>query len=450
MAEPALNSPIQCSMLLHHPQQLAAWHRGAGISAARFYQDVAKLAGRLPQAGQVVNLCEDRYHFAVSFAAAIVRQQVTLMPSNNTPGAVNSLLDKTADGYCLTDRSQPGIQARQRLYAELLNGKNGDSIGLPERIEADRQVAILYTSGSTGTPKPNPKSWGELKAEADSALRRFPFLSRSVSSLVATVPAQHMYGLATSIFFPWQGGIAVHTGRPLFPADIAADLALTAAPRVLITTPLHLRACLDAAINWPEIAFIISATAPLSRELAAEAEQQLQTEIYEIYGSTETGSIASRRTLKDECWSLYDGIAMRQEGNRTFAYGGHLPHPVPLNDHTEILSGGRFRLLGRNNDMLKIAGKRASIGDLNQKLLAIPGVIDGVFVPPENPNNEKQRLSALVVAPSLGKQEILRQLAQSIDAAFLPRPLHFVDSLPRNSTGKLPREQLLNLLKAIK
>ncbi|MCG7923697.1 MAG: AMP-binding protein [Candidatus Thiodiazotropha lotti] len=450
MAQPALNSPIHCSMLVHHPQQLAAWHRGAGISAAQFYQDVAKLAAQLPEAGQVVNLCEDRYHFAVSFAAAIVRQQVTLMPSNNAPGAVNSLLNKSRDGYCLTDQLQQGIQARQLLYTELLDAENSDSIALPEQIEADRQVAILYTSGSTGTPKPNPKSWGELKAEAESALQRFPFLSRSVSSLVATVPAQHMYGLATSIFFPWQGGIAVHTGRPLFPADIAADLALTSAPRVLISTPLHLRACLDAGISWPEISFIISATAPLSRELAAEAEQQLQTELYEIYGSTETGSIASRRTAKEESWTLYDGIEMTQQGNQTYASGGHLPHPVLLNDNIEILNGGRFRLLGRNNDMLKIAGKRASIGDLNQKLLAIPGVIDGIFVPPEDPNNEKQRLTALVVAPSLSKQEILHQLAQSIDAAFLPRPLHFVTSLPRNSTGKLPREQLIDFLKAIK
>ncbi|MCG7947412.1 MAG: beta-hydroxyacyl-ACP dehydratase, partial [Candidatus Thiodiazotropha taylori] len=120
MAQPALNSPIHCSMLVHHPQQLAAWHRGAGISAAQFYQDVAKLAAQLPEAREVVNLCEDRYHFAVSFAAAIVRQQVTLMPSNNTPGAVNSLLNKSQDGYCLTDQLQQGIQAQQLLYTELL------------------------------------------------------------------------------------------------------------------------------------------------------------------------------------------------------------------------------------------------------------------------------------------------------------------------------------------
>lgn len=450
MAEPALNNLKQCSMLVHHPQQLAAWHRGRGISVEQFFEDVAKLADQLPDAGQVINLCEDRYHFAISFAAAMVRHQITLMPSNNTPGAVNSLLKNHSKSYCLTDQLQNTILAKQYLVGDLLQHDGQSSTQLPEHIDPGRQVAILYTSGTTGVPQSNPKTWGELKDEADSALRRFPFLSRSISSLVATVPAQHMYGLATSILFPWQGGISVHTGRPLFPADIASALALTAAPRVLITTPLHLRACLDAGISWPEISFVISATAPLSKSLAAAAEQQLQTEIYEIYGSTETGSIASRRTRMDDTWKLYDEIQLKQQGNKTFAVGGHLPKPILLNDNIEILGNQRFLLRGRDNDMLKIAGKRASIGDLNQKLLAIPEVIDGAFVPPEDPNDEKQRLTALVVAPTLTKQQILNTLAQSIDAAFLPRPLYFVESLPRNSTGKLPRDQLLKFLKGLK
>ncbi|MES9830765.1 MAG: AMP-binding protein [Candidatus Thiodiazotropha sp. DIVDIV] len=450
MAEPALNSSVQCSMLLHHPQQIAAWHRGRGISADQFFLDVAKLAAQLPDAKHLINLCDDRYHFAVSFAAAIVRQQITLMPSNNTPGAVNSLLKDWGESYCLTDQFQNSIQAKQYLFDDLLQHESENSMSLPQHIELNQQVAVLFTSGTTGHPKANPKTWGELKYEADSALERFPFLSRSVSSLVATVPAQHMYGLATSILFPWQGGISVHTGRPLFPADIAAALALTTAPRTLITTPLHLRACLDAGISWPEISFIISATAPLNRELAAEVEQQLQTEVHEIYGSTETGSIASRRTLNEDIWTLYDGIKLTQDDGQAFAQGGHLPQPIPLNDNIEILGNRRFILLGRDSDMLKIAGKRASIGDLNQKLLGIPGVVDAVFVPPADPNNEKQRLTALVVAPSLTKQHILTTLSQSIDAAFLPRPLYFVESLPRNSTGKLPREQLISFIKKLK
>ena len=449
MAQLAVNTPILCDMLAHHPQQPVAWHQGAAITAERFFQDVTKLAAQLPDAKYVFNLCDDRYHFIVSFAAAMLRKQVTLMPSNNTPGAVNSLLAEWKESYCLTDQPLSSIQAEQYLFTDLLQASAKPIPSLLRQIEPSRQVAVLFTSGTTGKPKANCKTWGELQAEADSALRQFPFLARAVSSLVATVPAQHMYGLATSVFFPWHGGISVHTGRPLFPADIAGALALTAAPRVLITTPLHLRACLDAGVTWPEIEFVISATAPLSRELAVEAERQMQTEIYEIYGSTETGSIAGRRTVTDETWRLYEGILLHREGEQTFAVGNHLLQPVSLNDKIEILGKKRFLLRGRDSDMLKIAGKRASIGDLNQKLLAIPGVIDGVFIPPKDPLNEKQRLTALVVAPTLNKQQILKTLSQSVDAAFLPRPLHFVDSLPRNSTGKLPREQLSKFVKRL-
>jgi acyl-coenzyme A synthetase/AMP-(fatty) acid ligase len=437
-------------MLVHHPQQAVAWHRGAAITAKRFFLDVATIAARLPDAKYVINLCEDRYHFTVSFAAAIVRQQVTLMPSTNTPGAVNSLIGDWGDSYCLTDKPQDNIRIKQYLFYDLQQGIIKPTPPLPQHIDANQQVAVLFTSGSTGKPKANPKTWGELQCEADSALQRFPFMTRSISSLVATVPAQHMYGLATSVFFPWQGGLSVHTGRPLFPADIAGALALTSAPRVLITTPLHLRACLDAGISWPDISFIISATAPLSPELAIEAEQQLRTEIYEIYGSTETGSIASRHTHKDKTWRLYDGITMQQMDNQTFAIGGHLPQPVLLNDMIDILGKDRFLLQGRDSDMLKIAGKRASIGDLTQKLLAIPGVVDGVFVPPMDTSDKKQRLTALVVAPSLSKQQIFNTLSQTIDAAFLPRPLHIVESLPRNATGKLPREQLIKFINGLK
>ena len=36
----------------------------------------------------------------------------------------------------------------------------------------------------------------------------------------------------------------------------------------------------------------------------------------------------------------------------------------------------------------------------------------------------------------------MNALRQRIDAAFLPRPLCLVDALPRNATGKLPRQAL--------
>jgi 3-hydroxymyristoyl/3-hydroxydecanoyl-(acyl carrier protein) dehydratase len=52
-----------------------------------------------------------------------------------------------------------------------------------------------------------------------------------------------------------------------------------------------------------------------------------------------------------------------------------------------------------------------------------------------------------VVAPALSREALLQALRQRIDPVFLPRPLVFVDALPRNTTGKLPREALARLLR---
>ncbi len=433
----------------HGPETVFAWRQGEAIPAEHFLRDVNRLAAALPQGRYLINLCEDRYRFMVAFAAALQRGQVCLMPSNNTAGAIDELCARHAGSYSLGDRPLDGSRLPPLDYETLWRNTPSEEECLPLSVDPEQEVAILFTSGSTGQPKPNPKRWINLQREALSALSHFPFRRREVRSLVATVPAQHMYGLATSILFPWQGGFAVDAGRPFFPADIAAALAQLPAPRVLITTPLHLRACASAGIGWPEIAFVISATAPLSRELAGEAEERLDTEVYEIYGSTETGSVAGRRTARENLWHLYQGISLRIDADQAWLQGGHLTEPVLLNDRLEPGPEGSFRLLGRHSDMVKIAGKRASLGDLTHQLLSIPGVEDGLFLPPDE-DSPHPRLTALAVAPSLSKTQLLEALAHSIDPVFLPRPLFRVERLPRNETGKLPQSEIRALLRRLR
>ncbi len=435
-------------LIRHRPDQTLAWREGRAITAATFSSDVLRLSRALPEGRQLVNLCEDRYCFMLGFAAAMQRGIITLMPPNSTPGAINQLLHGNAQSYCLTDSAVEGIQAPRFDIEQLLRQQPLPGDGRLEPIAADQTVAMLYTSGSTGQPKANPKRWFNLQQEAVSALKHFPFGRHGINSLVATVPSQHMYGLATAILFPWQGGFAVDTGRPFFPADIAATLARLPAPRVLITTPLHLRACVSAGVEWPAVAFVISATAPLSRELAESAEAQLKTEVYEIYGSTETGSVAGRRTSQEDHWRLYDGILLQADAAAHHMLGGHLSEPVTLQDRLRIESPGSFRFLGRDSDMIKIAGKRASLSHLTHQLLEVPGVEDGIFLPPAE-ESPQARLMALVVAPTLTKSQILEALANSLDAAFLPRPLYCVERLPRNATGKLPQSALQKLLRSL-
>jgi len=115
----------------------------------------------------------------------------------------------------------------------------------------------------------------------------------------------------------------------------------------------------------------------------------------------------------------------------------------------EITAQDRFLLHGRLSDLVNIAGKRSSLSYLNHQLNAIPGVADGAFfVREENESASSTgvtRVAALVVAPGLDAAAVTEQLRKRIDAVFLPRPLLFVDSLPRNDTGKLPHEALLSL-----
>jgi acyl-coenzyme A synthetase/AMP-(fatty) acid ligase len=104
-------------------------------------------------------------------------------------------------------------------------------------------------------------------------------------------------------------------------------------------------------------------------------------------------------------------------------------------------------LHGRHADLINIAGKRASLAYLNQQLGAIPGVEDGVFLPPaDEAADSVARLAALVVAPAHTPASLMQALRERIDPIFLPRPLLFVDALPRNATGKLPARLALELL----
>jgi acyl-coenzyme A synthetase/AMP-(fatty) acid ligase len=220
---------------------------------------------------------------------------------------------------------------------------------------------------------------------------------------------------------------------------------------VLATSPYHLRALLAASTELPAADLLLSATAPLSTQLASEAESRFGCPLLEIYGCTETGQLATRRTTAGVAWQAFPGVRLWNAGETAWAEGGHIDTPTRLNDVIEPLDAnpGQFLLHGRHADLVNIAGKRTSLAYLNYQLNAIPGVDDGVFMlPPDDAGalENVRRLAALVVAPTLTPTTLMHALRERIDPVFLPRPLLFVDALPRNATGKLPHHLTQSLL----
>ncbi|PWB49726.1 MAG: beta-hydroxyacyl-ACP dehydratase [Nitrosomonadales bacterium] len=435
------------ALLFHRSgDQVVAWRNTGPVSLDAFLHEVEQVAGRLPQRSFVFNLCSDRYHFLVTFCAAMLRGQTSLLPPNHAAQTLAQLHAAHPDAYGIVDRPTSLGGLEMFSYPALPSG--GSSHGEIPLIAAEHIAAIAFTSGSTGQSMPHLKSWGSLTTEAGLAASRLGI--EPGCHFLGTVPPQHMYGLGSTLMLPLHNGGVIHAGQPLFPADIRLALADLPAPRVLVTTPLHLRICLEQQAELPPLALIFSAAAPLSFELAQQAEHVFGAPLMEIYGSTETGTIATRRTAHGEDWNPLAGVTLTcGENGRTWVEGGHIQTRIELQDVIETTTEQHFRLAGRAADMLNIAGKRASLGELNRQLNGIPGVRDGVFFAPDEAPGKAVRLCALVVAPELSEQQITAALRHTIDPAFLPRPLYKVDALPRNATGKLPREALREFIASL-
>jgi acyl-coenzyme A synthetase/AMP-(fatty) acid ligase len=428
------------------PDAVVAYRAGTAVTTRAFLADVARLAACLPAAGHVLNICSDRYRFTVGFAASLVTKKVSLLPSTHSPQFIRQLAQFAPDVFCMTDDPGCDFDLPQFHYPDA-PASDMTPRTVPT-IDAQQLVAYIFTSGSTGAPVPHKKTWGPLVACVREGAQRLGIADGRSYAMLGTVPAQHMYGFESTVLTCLQSSNALCAERPFYPVDICASLARLPRPRVLVSTPIHLRTLLGTNIDLPAVDLIVSATAALPQQLALDAEHRFGARLIEIYGSTETGQIAARRTVATHEWQLWPKVRITLEDGRAWAQGGHVEQRTPMGDVLESRGAERFILIGRTEDLVNIAGKRGSLAYLNHHLNTIPGVLDGTFfVREDEPSSAAgvTRLAAFVVAPSLDAASLLERLRERIDPVFLPRPLLFVERLPRSATGKLPREALLSL-----
>lgn len=430
--------------LLSHgsPTAVIAYRGGGAVTVQQYLSDALHLAHSLPAARHVLNVCTDRYRFAVGLAACLISKRVSLLPSTHTPQVIAELRLFAPDALCLTDDRDCEIELPRYQYPARFPEPAG-SLSIPD-IAASQLAAFVFTSGTTGTPLPYKKTWGRLARCVQDGALRLKLLDGRAHTVVGTVPPQHMYGFESTVLLALLTGNAFSAERPFYPADVAAAVRRVPQPRALVTTPIHLRTLLSSEVEFPPLDLVVSATAPLTQELARAVESRYRTTLLEIYGSTETGQIATRRTAVSQAWRLWPGVRLKVSGDRVLAHGGHVEQMTPMCDVIEITGKDEFLLHGRTADLVNVAGKRSSFGYLNAQLNAIPGVLDGAFFLSEGMTGStgEERLGAVVVAPGLSVAILTEQLRQRLDPVFLPRPLLLVDRLPRNATGKLPQQAL--------
>jgi acyl-coenzyme A synthetase/AMP-(fatty) acid ligase len=320
---------------------------------------------------------------------------------------------------------------------------------LPRKVAADRVVAVLCTSGSTGDAKFVPITYGRFAGESR-ALTQLFWDDTAPIRVVTTVPFEHMYGYQFGFFWPRFACLEAPETRVVLPADLRAALTRSSRPTWLVTTPTHLSAFAEAGLHATNVARVFSATGPLSPRHAEGARRSFGVWPIDIYGSTETGTIGWREyDGTDRPWQCIPGKQLRtREDGSIELRGPDFAAAEPIADLLELTSPQRFRILGRAAHLLKVAGKRASLGALDAALLAAPGVRDGAYWLPDEPQEQAsvaRPVAFVVLADGATPAQVMAHLRSCVDPVFLPRPLFAVDDLGRNAVGKLPLATLRGL-----
>ncbi len=428
------------------------------VSIQRFLDTTLALSKQLPDDKQhVINLCSNRYLFLVVLCATIIKKHTNLLPSNRNIETQERLSQRYENTYVIHDELHKSLYGRDKIspglfvlnlnISKIKNIKPKSEI---PHIDLNQLVAISFTSGSTGNAKPNEKTWNTFVASTKINSHYMLPRVQATIQLLATVPAQHMWGLETSVFMALFANICVVDSKPLFPQDIQELLKILPAPRMMVSTPVHLRALFASNIKYPKLETVLCATSPLTQELAIQIEQIFNAELREVYGCSEIGSMAVRASAKTELWERFEGIHFdQQESNQILAHTDHVNEAATLGDFIEMQDAQHFLLKGRTDDMIDIAGKRGSLNEINKVLLSFPELIDGiVFFPPQD--RPIPRLVAIVtLKTNTTKKQLADHFRRFLDPVFIPRPIIEVEKLPREDNGKLPKKVLLRFYQSL-
>jgi acyl-CoA synthetase (AMP-forming)/AMP-acid ligase II len=425
-------------------------------------QQLVALRERLPADERFLVVgCRDRYPLLLACLAAWSSSRVIVLPASDKPRALEEAARGVGSRLLLTDASdEPEFSGLVLRLEEIVPGPAATE-DLAFSLAGETQLVTLFTSGTTGTPQRVDKCARQLLGEAVTLAALFALDERSV--VASTVPAHHLYGLLFSVLVPYFAGARFVRETPFQPASVL-DTVRRLAVTDLVAVPAHLRALgtaldpdiADAAALAPAASVrdvtlrrVFSSGSVLEPGLARDCARHIRGRIIDVLGSTESGGIAIREPALEEVYRPLPGVQVDSDDGRLRLTSPFLDDPevaVTLGDRIALVGDG-FRFEGRSDGVLKIAGNRVSVQELERVALDLPNVEDvAVVVADSPPPREKEPWMVLVSQDRTWTLDKLREaLARHFDEVVLPRRLRVVERLPRNALGKLSRELVLAL-----
>jgi len=406
---------------------------------------------RAARARTVVLATADRYHVAAVLLGAWAADAVVLLPPSLRPPAVRALAAGAGADLVIDDPALAALRLGDAAAAPL----SSPLASLPRDA---RHLVTVFTSGSTGEPLACPKTAAQLLGEADMIARLFQL--GAGARVLCTAPPHHLYGLLFGVLAPLVGGGAFVRATSPLPADLAAHARRFRA-NVLCAVPSHYAgfAALDTA-DLPEIGRAFCSGGRLDGATRDQIGRRFPFPLVEIFGSSETGGIAFRDAHPPDAsspwssprpspWRPLPGVRAGADGDGRLLVDSPFlppgaPRPFRCADQVQVDPDGTFQHLGRADDIVKIGGERVSLAEVEAHLRAVAGVRDAAVAAVLADGPRQWELWAAVVAPGHGAASLRAALASVLDPIAIPRRFAFLGALPRQDSGKLPRQSLLD------
>jgi len=305
------------------------------------------------------------------------------------------------------------------------------------------------TSGSTGVAKSIVRTEASLQADAALLVRSFPGFWKDRPTVVASIPEDHMYGALWRVRAPAKAGCSVAPDTVLS-AEGLVDAFSRHGRFLFVTTPSFLEKLLlhpEAGSLRGAFVGIVTSGSLLRKETALAAAELFETCPTEIFGSTETGTVASRRRIEGDEWTLVDSVSARttDDGRLEVDAPHAMMRPFVMSDAVTFSSSRRFLLKGRTDRRVKILETFVSLPEVEAALESHPLVVRAGV---EAFGDDVPRLGALLVLSEEAKRrlvsgscsslvaELRRDLLLRLGPAAFPRRIRFVRTVPVNERGK--------------
>lgn len=400
---------------------------------------------------------------------------LVLVAAANGAGFLAALLGARRAGCVpvLADATSPKAE-RERVAAsmslaaaiecaETFPGPAGIAVRTTGRAPSVEPSAayVKLTSGSSGEP-----SGVAVTAEAlvaDDAQLASTMGLRDDDRFLATLPWSHSYALSSAVLPALRRGcllVVPQDGSPWAPLHAARALGATVFP----TVPAYLDAIASLAPRaaWPAtLRTVVSAGALLTPEVASRFREASGLEVHVLYGASECGGIAydreGRAAERGTVGTPVDGVTITLERGaivvRSAAVGSHhVPHALAAlgggafraADLGELTTSGELRLLGRTDTVVNVSGKKVQPREVEEVLLALPGVREAAVLGVPGGAGGREILRAVVAGDRtrLDYAAVSSWCRERLAPHKVPRSILVVDAIPRTARGKVDRAAL--------